>query len=171
VGSTLIAEGIKDIWSAIKLAYNGGAFDWEGYFTEKRISAAMLILQVGGRALMDKVWGCAASASGTAATATSTGVITKEAATEVAKELTLQSAIETIKPIAIQTITQIGVQEASMWAARKIVDSFSDEMHDRLRSKVGHKLKEAIVKEQLEACWIVDFFEGNEAHQQWVLRR
>gem|GEM_PF-1984818 len=163
-GTTLIAEGIKDLWAAIKLAYNGGAFDWEGYFTDKGISTAMLILQVGGGALLDKVCGTAAASTSTAA-----GTIAGEAATEVARELTWDSAMATIKPIAIQTITQIGIHEGSMFAARKVVEQFSDTMHDRLQTTVGTKLKTASVKEQLEALWIVDYFEEDEVHQQWVM--
>lgn len=67
IGTTLISEGHQG-YVDIKLAVNGGKFDWEGYFAEKSLSTAIALVQLGGSAIWDKVAGNTTAVAGVATT-------------------------------------------------------------------------------------------------------
>ncbi len=164
LSAAMIAEGIKDIYSAVKATMRGEVLDFGDYWTDKGISYAITMVVIGVDSIKN-------TANATRTTATEgTKQALKEGSKKTAQEILKQKLVDVGKQ-AVMTIIE---QEASLALARGIsgyLSDFRNSVKKDALQEVQSILEQPHIAKALSYIIAVDRFCGDNENQKLLMQR
>jgi hypothetical protein len=164
LSAAMIAEGIKDIYSAVKATMRGEVLDFGDYWTDKGISYAITMVVIGVDSIKN-------TANATRTTATEG---TKQALKEGSKKTTQEILKQKLVDVGKQAVMTIIEQEASLALARGIsgyLSDFRNSVKKDALQEVQNILEQPHIAKALSYIIAVDRFCGDNENQKLLMQR